>query len=89
MNCKPGDLAYLLASFRDENVGRVVQVVRRAGDHWLMGPMWVARACGPLPTVDYGGRPSGDHATAECPDAWLRPISGVPVHDEQRDEVPA
>lgn len=89
MNCKPGDLAYLVKAMRDENVGRVVEVLYRIEDDLLMGPMWKTRACVRLPTTTYGGTPNGMRTTADCPDWWLRPISGVPVEDEQYDEVKA
>lgn len=89
MNCKPGDLAYIVRDPYPENVGRVVRVIgpnAHAG-----GPEWDCESCGaPLRVLD-PARPwaFAIDARFDCYDADLRPISGVPVEDEVCDEVMA
>lgn len=86
-------------------VGRTVEVVRRAtiGDVFLAVDgtrirwvndvaAWVVRSHRPLPwLIDQGPHEGRVFFLVEraIPDANLRPISGVPVHDEQHDEVSA
>lgn len=84
MNCKPGDLAYVVESGKKSHIGMVVKV-ERAGSMDRRYPTWV---------VSFGGVVIGNSdevlvGQAECYDRSLRPISGVPVHEEQRDEVTA
>lgn len=87
MNCKPGDLAYLSSDCVDEGVVvEVLKPVARAADQL---PAWHCRSRTPLRcTRERSGK---DCMTTEfaIEDRYLRPISGVPVHDEQRDEVAA
>lgn len=83
MNCKPGDLAYIVDSTNDSNRGRVVEVIREWGDHPKYGRVWTIRCKSALETW------AGTLKEAEAPDAWLRPISGAPVDQEQCDEVTA
>lgn len=94
MNCKPGDLAYIAVDpHNPQDIGKVVQVVRAAID-WVDEslPEWECIA-----KSDIGGYWNGTEdgrgfiagGVVDIPDAWLRPISGVPVHDEQHDEVSA
>ncbi|MFT0167509.1 hypothetical protein ACLKMY_00575 [Paraburkholderia mimosarum] len=89
MNCKPGDLAYITRNFCSENIGRVVEVIDAFGEYPEFGFCWNVASQEPLAAVN----PHTDERLALTsgfiPDAWLRPISGVPVHDEQLDEMPA
>lgn len=90
MNCKPGDLAYITRATANaaEAVGVVVEVMQRGRDIDGM-PAWHVQV--PDRFV-VSNRLTGRKAfknRLNVPDAWLRPISGVPVHDEQHDEVPA
>lgn len=89
MNCKPGDLAYIVAGLKtpSPNLGKVVEIVRYAGED-VFGAEWEVRSQSAVQTRDGFGN---SHMSREffAPDAWLRPISGVPVHDEQHDEVTA
>lgn len=87
MNCKPGDLAYIIHAMCPQNVGRVVEVVRDAGDHWLLGHMWVVRAFSPLQVMTDRGGYTFQSEFADTPDAWLRPIAGLPVEAEEGAEV--
>jgi hypothetical protein len=89
MNCKPGDLAIVIRGLThpSPNVGRVVEVVSRFADHEVLGCCWRCKSTQAMKVRT----PRGDaHATEFwVPDAWLRPVSGLPMHDEQCDEVPA
>lgn len=89
VNCKPGDLAIVVrADGAPAAIGRVVEVLRLAPDVDGL-PAWVVqfRGVGVVRNKESGALTLG--VDADCPDAWLRPISGVPVQDEQRDEVAA
>lgn len=83
MNCKPGDLAYIVRAVNHEMVGRIVLVVEWS--EFFGG--WVCEVQGDVPSYMKAlialGAPTWTY------DDWLRPIGGVPVHDEQHDEVPA
>ncbi|WP_156545811.1 hypothetical protein [Cupriavidus sp. D384] len=87
MNCKPGDMAIVLrADGAPASIGRIVEVIEVAPD--IDGqPAWVVRFQG---VGVCKNKETGEltlDTDADCPDAWLRPISGVPVEDEQHDEV--
>ena len=86
MNCKPGDLAYVVsvddAQFA-ENIGHVVAVLRCAG----FDDYWEIEAQQPLLGFVDGEYRYGIDGCIR--DQNLRPISGVPVHDDIRDEVTA
>ncbi len=84
-------------------VGRVVEVVRWSsyGEIFVStsgamfrycntAPAWVVRSREPLPWLSHAGPNAGEvHLFGERPiaDECLIPIGGVPVHDEQHDEV--
>lgn len=87
MNCKPGDLAY---SVVEPYKGRVFEVVSFWGDY-QDHPLWNVRACEPLLKFKAGRRdcPGGVSRDGCMYDQWLRPISGVPITDDVKDEVPA
>lgn len=85
MNCKPGDIAIVVPP--SINAGGIV-VVLRADDRGLHPASlltWEAESLGgPLQTYDHGP------CVEVCiPDAWLKPVSGLPLHDEIIDEVTA
>lgn len=79
MNCKPGDLAYVIAS---ENVGAVVEV-ECASDAFDDGsPAWRCTSRSPLKTI---GRKTGKRLVGtkfRVRDSWLRPIAGPSVTEE-------
>ena len=91
MNCKPGDLAYIVgaADSGNENLGRTLEVRSRHSTHPELGFIWNVRSTSPLRLFDSECREHPPRTDFQCPDAWLRPISGVPVHDEQFEEVTA
>lgn len=86
MNCKPGDLAYLSSDCVDE--GRIVEVIH-AVDAIDGLPAWRCRARDPLHVTYQRSGKEGMSSDICVPDRYLRPINGVPVHDEHRDEVKA
>jgi len=92
MNCKPGDLAYcirVLDSRLSENIGRIVTVLSRS-DYLEedSGPYWNVEAHAPG-VLGFNGRGFARATHCVIRDSSLRPISGVPVHDEVTDEVTA
>lgn len=85
MNCKPGDLAFLSSDCVDEGV--VVEVLRAVVQDPSKLPAWHCKSRTPIRCTTQRTR-SDVLATDVCiEDRYLRPISGVPVHDEQHDEV--
>lgn len=86
MNCKPGDLAVTVGMV-DANNGLIVEVIAltdcRKG--------WICTAQRTIIATSYADEPTpclpGDRFSIA--DVNLRPISGVPLHDEQHDEVKA
>ena len=88
MNCRPGDLAYVSRDFGSGATGVVVEVLYRS-DTSYGAPAWVVQFSeGIEVTCRFSGRVI-PHNQVRVPDACLRPISGVPVHDEEHDEVTA
>lgn len=86
MNCKPGDLAYL--SHHCEAEGTIVEVISAAINHGSDLPAWNCRSRTPVNcwmTVSKVNRLTTQFIVE---DQYLRPISGVPVEDEQHDEAP-
>ena len=92
MNCKQGDLAIIVKAFISRNIGSIVEVTRPS----IHGPSehgfeWETRSARPMVVV------AGDFEDlvlcniADCPDAWLRPISGIPEEEtiEQSEELTA
>lgn len=84
MNCKQGDLAYIVKAPFGGPTGIVVEVESLDQVHQVYGHLWLCRSRTPLPTVSLGNR----HDVLVADD-WLRPISGVPVHDEVTDDLEA
>ena len=90
MNCKAGDLAYAVRGLTTRfDRPPVVEVVSFYAVHPMLGTVWLVRSREPLPFVDSDGMRDGFQREVHAADDWLRPISGVPVHDGQLDEVPA
>jgi len=89
LNCKPGDLAIVVRSDVNGDIGTIVEVLHRSfvdddGDHqWLT--KW------PRPTRAFGHHSGREMLVVETfiPDAWLRPVSGLPITDDIKDEVTA
>lgn len=103
MNCKPGDLAIVVAARNTpEIIGRIVEVVRVAvaGDTFkrvdgvtttlarVDGVTWRVRSSRPLPWTMANGKTYQCFEVATS-DAHLRPVSGLPVCEETRDTVHA
>lgn len=99
MNVKAGQMAYIVGS--NKYSGRVVEVLSRAPigipfrlpDGYRQVPQqyeWVCRFPTPVEVpIWLDGRVQTRMANYGCvPDRVLRPIDGVPVHDEQHDEQP-
>jgi len=97
MNCKPGDLACIVrvpkceapieAALRDQLVGKFVHCVSLGrGDTGALD-VWVVRDAVRLELPCRWGTLKIDLMAIE--DFCLQPVRGVPVHDEQLDEVPA
>lgn len=84
MNCKPGDLAYIVQSDAG-NEGVVVEVIRLCDERTRIHgePTWLCRTS--TPRITNMGFPDTESGVQ---DRRLRPISGVPVHDEEHDETP-
>jgi hypothetical protein len=84
MNCKPNTLAYLVESHTQSNIGAVVHVKHiDAGMSEFYGePVWWCES-----KTGLVGSDGVISLAAGAKDRCLRPISGVPVHDEQHDEV--
>lgn len=95
LNCKPGDMAIVVSAYhRPENIGRIVEVVRVAVegvDYKINGASqfaWLVKSQRPLARAGYY-MPIPDGYEAVCADCNLRPVSGLPVDEEIRDEVAA
>lgn len=87
LRCKPGDMA-IVRYAHTPVVGKVVEVIERSDD--VMGmPAWRVqfRGAAKVRNKETGQLTLG--CDADCPDSWLRPISGVPVGEDVRDEVTA
>lgn len=88
MNCKPGDLAIIVRSrFAPENIGRIVEVMRRRNGE-RAGPQWLVRSDRDLVERWENGWVRLVRQRFYL-DVCLRPISGVPVTDDVKDEVTA
>jgi len=97
MNCKPGDLAYIVHG--GNLTGRVVQVLYYApiGVSFVLPDgitqnaqsyEWVCFFPSEVDAPMSLGSTRPTHYAC-VPDSKLRPIGGVPVHDEEQMEVPA
>ncbi|QUN28728.1 hypothetical protein KB879_01775 [Cupriavidus sp. KK10] len=90
MNCKPNDLAIVIrADAVPELIGQIVEVMHPSLPDSPYGFVWMVRFQTPklFPGL-FRGSVIVD-TDANCPDAWLRPITGLPIHDDVPDEVTA
>ncbi|SEU36292.1 hypothetical protein SAMN03159335_05415 [Burkholderia cepacia] len=86
MNCKVGDMAVITrGGARD----RIVEVKAPYGDYLHLGFCWYVEAPTPIPATDVVTFEPCEVKTGWIPDAWLRPINGVPMTDDVTDEVSA
>lgn len=84
MNCKPGDLAYVVFGAQ---VGLVVEVIEPEIPFDDGSPAWAAKSSRPLRTLKRKSRRPSQATEFRVRDSWLRPISGVLVGDHIDDEV--
>ncbi|SPK73695.1 conserved protein of unknown function [Cupriavidus taiwanensis] len=90
MNCKPNDLAIVTrADAVPELIGQIVKVLQASLNFCPYGPVWVVRFQAPKQFPCYFPGACLITTDADCPDAWLRPITGLPVHDDVPEEVTA
>jgi hypothetical protein len=87
MNCKPGDLAFIVKAAFPQNIGVVVEVESLWGHHPIDGPCWNIRSRTPLLGVRYGSRVVYADTEAFIADFCLRPISGVPVGEYEMEST--
>lgn len=85
MNVKQGDLAILTNSMVPENIGRIVRVLEFVGAEvpgWCLNrsDYWAVEMAGGK-ALDHIGRLS---TWGYVPDAWLKPVSGLPVEEYDR-----
>jgi hypothetical protein len=87
MNCKQGDLAYIIKAIRPENIGKVVQCIECIGFYeqyssfGLHGEVWWAPTSDYLWVIQNSGSIEtffGTSKEAVIPDSWLRPIKTDP-----------
>lgn len=83
MNCKIGDLAYVVGgeATPPRNLGRVVEVMSLEGIFDEYGPVWNVQSSQLVETT------RGLKYRFHMCDARLRPIGGVPIHDEVSDDI--
>ncbi|MBR8228071.1 hypothetical protein KDX05_07065 [Burkholderia vietnamiensis] len=91
MNCKPGDLAIIVQAFLPENIGKIVEVLAPLGDDCGCGFRWLVKTLSPARTISVIDFKTvfEDSEPAGIPDAWLRPVTGLPITDDVEDEVMA
>ena len=88
MNCKPGDLAIIVADGQggaSDAIGMIVEV--QAARVSVAGPGWLVKMQ-ERKTVEVWA--TGEKTTTDLlivADAWLRPISGIPIDDEVIEEL--
>lgn len=83
MNCRPGDLAYVIRARDPRIVGRIVEVLEWI-DCDVAGKSGWAVDFVSAPT----GLPEGWHLHS-CPDDRLRPIHGLPIRRSSTEQVRA
>ena len=84
MNCKPGDLAYVV---HGRQAGAVVSVEKTSLPLEDVSPCWTCTSTSPLHTVHRKTRERRINTRFRVPDSWLRPISGIPVTDDVTENV--
>jgi hypothetical protein len=85
VNCKPGDLAIVVRDEFEQNIGRIVKVLRESDvdvGAWLCravgDPMLIMSRRTEVPYIDHEG---------DAYDSDLLPISGLPVDDEVTEDL--
>ena len=92
MNCKPGDLAIIVRSEFSEDIGTICEVLYQCDPlEWVDPeiPEWTCKSERISRVMDSD---TGEIRLAidfDIPDAWLRPVSGLPIDEEVKDEVTA
>jgi hypothetical protein len=96
MNCKQGDLAYIIKALRSVNIGRIVTCKELIGKlnqeepyMWngevysaaISDNHWVVSCASGLETL------YGKSKEAVIPDTWLRPIKGDLLDSEEHDTL--
>lgn len=92
MNCKPGDLAIIIRAILSENIGRIVLVLRSSDIHPKLGFRWHIKPQSPMRTVvarDLMTTQPPSLDLVAMPDAWLKPVSGLPLDDEVTNQAEA
>lgn len=91
MNCKPGDLAIVVRVDGPEDrdvIGLIVEVLRPCPpNEWeeVSEPEWECRSRSPVRAQCDGKRVFSSEFDVR--DSWLRPLSGVPITDDIKDEA--
>ncbi|WP_175837075.1 hypothetical protein [Burkholderia anthina] len=92
MNCEPGDMAYLVLPSESENSyqGAILKVDSFRSDDPRFGRIWNVRSGAPVMIwcADTGAC-LGLKTYFQCPDDFLRRISGLKVDCSVEDEVTA
>lgn len=87
LNCKVGDLAYVVCG---GSAGAIVTVEKVAEPFMPeKSPAWLATSREKLETIKRKSRQRSMSNKFRVRDSWLRPISGVLVTDDVTDEVTA
>lgn len=89
MNVKKDDLAIIIKARCKANLMAIVQVCDRAPDDDQYGAMWITKFDRPSTaynrkTDSFVKAPAGTPILT--PDAWLRPVSGLPMEEQIADQ---
>jgi hypothetical protein len=91
MNCKPGDLAFVISDDFPENVGRMVSVLRRVPDTFLQSNLlcWEVEVAGSTPLRVYERDKVSIGSAMVCGtyDYQLRPIRAPGITTEEVKEL--
>ena len=88
MNCKPGDLAIVTHTPDGSSIGAVVRVIEAWGSYANYGHLWTVQHARPVQCFKGDGSgPSGIKTILQHPDAWLKPVSGLPIDDEVTEDL--
>lgn len=85
MNCKPGDLAVTTGMLEPKNNDVIVEVESLDSTNQY-GAIWNVKHRTPM-FVDWGPGAGRWVTNGQIHDCNLRPISGVPMRDEQLEEI--
>lgn len=88
MNCKPGDLAIIIhdPDFKGQDLGKLVEVIKGEGLDCDGDYCWECQPLSPLTGCDEG-RVETNLTLIDIPDAWLKPVSGLPLDEEVLEEI--